>query len=208
MTGERTAGQGRRDLAVLGRRGIEVRQAVVDAIDPETRRVALADGETIAADAIVVALGAELAPERVPGLERTGGLFYYTLSGAERLRDQPAVVGRGRVAVVVADVPFKCPAAPYEAAMPIDHALRRRRVRDRVDVAVYAAEPGPMGVAGPEVSRGVVALLDPRGIDYHPGVKLAAVGDSGHEIRFAGGAKAHCDVLAVVAPTPGAAGGA
>lgn len=198
LTGARTGAQVCRGLDGLGRRGIEVLRGAVTEIDPE-RRTVVAGGERLAADALVVALGADLDPERVPGLATAGNLFY-TLEGAERLRDQVATVERGQVAVVIAAVPFKCPAAPYEAAMLIDHVLRRRRVRDRVTVSVYAAEPGPMGVAGPEVSRGVVALLDQRGIDYHPGVQLASVDAPGATLTFADGSLARYDILAAVAP--------
>jgi len=47
---------------------------------------------------------------------------------------------------------YKCPAAPYEAAMLIDGMLRRRGLRQAVELEIHSAEPGPMGVAGPEAS--------------------------------------------------------
>lgn len=54
---------------------------------------------------------------------------------------------------------YKCPAAPYEAAMLIEAFCRKCGVRDTVQIDVYAAEPAPMGVAGPEVSSAVKSIV-------------------------------------------------
>ena len=70
--------------------------------------------------------------------------------------------------VLVARTPFSCPSAPYEAAFLIDSALRRRGVRDRSEIAVYTPEDLPMPVAGAEVGRELVRMLEERGIEFHP----------------------------------------
>ena len=69
---------------------------------------------------------------------------------------------------------YKCPAAPYEAALLIDAGLRARGVRDRVQVVVRSAEPAPMPVAGANVSAAVRELLADRGIDYQPSRQITA----------------------------------
>jgi sulfide:quinone oxidoreductase len=198
MSGTRKAEQVQRDFAPLARRGIDVRQGEITEIDPERRRVVVG-GEELTGDALVVSLGAALVPERVPGLAEAGGNFY-TVDGARQVFDQVSGVQSGRLAVVVADVPFKCPAAPYEAAMLLEGLLRRRHVRDQVAVTVYAAEPAPMGVAGPEVSRGVVEFIQQRGIEYHPSTKLTRVDAAGKRLFFDTGDEAEFDLLAVVPP--------
>jgi sulfide:quinone oxidoreductase len=63
MVGRRTAESIRRPLARLERRGIEVRFGEVERIDPE-RRVVTVGGETLSADFLVIALGAELDSPR------------------------------------------------------------------------------------------------------------------------------------------------
>jgi len=199
MIGSRTKAQVTRDLGPsLARRGIELRRGEVTEIDPQRRRVVVA-GEELAGEAMVVALGAALVPERIPGLPEAGGNFY-TVEGALQVHGEVSRLQAGHLAVVVSDVPFKCPAAPYEAAMLLEHMLRRRRVRDRVAVTVYAAEPAPMAVAGPAVSHGVVEAVRQRGIDYRPGLKLSRVDASARRLHFEGGEVAEFDVLAAIPP--------
>ena len=198
MSGSRRAEQVQRDLLPVARRGIEVRHGDITEIDPERRRIVV-DGDMLAGDALVVALGATLVPERVPGLAEAGGNFY-TVEGAMRIHDQISNLQRGRVAVLVADVPFKCPAAPYEAAMLLESLLRRHHVRDETTVTVYAAEPAPMAVAGPAVSQGVVEVIGRRGIDYRPSTKVTRVDAAAKRLYFDSGQEADFDVLAVVPP--------
>ena len=69
--------------------------------------------------------------------------------------------------------------------MLLEHDLRKRKVRDRVSVAVYSPEPGPMGVAGPEVSAGVRRLVEERNISYRPQHQVTEVDVSTSTIHFA-----------------------
>src|SRR3990172_974699 len=62
LTGARQPGEVSADLGRLRRHGIELVEAEVQAIDPETRTVATSAGP-LAYDRLVVALGTELAPE-------------------------------------------------------------------------------------------------------------------------------------------------
>jgi NADPH-dependent 2,4-dienoyl-CoA reductase/sulfur reductase-like enzyme len=67
MTGEReSVRQIRRDMAKLKRPGIEWIHAEVRGVDPESRSVET-DAGTFSGDYLVLALGAELAPEQIAG---------------------------------------------------------------------------------------------------------------------------------------------
>ncbi len=198
MVGLRDAASIKRPLKRLERKGIEVRLGEVEKIDPETRQVTVA-GETLHADYLVVTLGAELAPETVPGLQDAGHNFY-TEAGAERLHAALEATRTGRVVVMTAAPAYKCPAAPYEAALLIDAFLRKRGLRDAVTVDVYAAEPGPMGVAGPEMSGAVKQLLEAKGIPYYPEHQVKAVDAAGRRLEFSNGAQVDFDLLAYVPP--------
>ena len=172
MAGSRRPEQVTRPLKGLERRGIEVVIGDVTDIDPTSRTLTVGE-RTLTGDHLVVSLGADWATDRVPGLGDHGHT-YATLPGAQRLAVELARIESGRIVVVTAAPLYKCPAAPYEAALLIDAGLRARGVRDRVQVVVRSAEPAPMPVAGENVSAAVQQLLADRGIDYQPGRQITA----------------------------------
>lgn len=198
MVGQRTAGAITRPLARLARKGIDVRVGTVEHIDPDRRTVTVS-GEKLAADYLVITLGADLSPESIPGLAEAGHNFY-TRSGAESLWTALRDLRAGRIVVLTAAPAYKCPAAPYEGAMLIDGWCRKQGRRDAVQIEVYAAEPAPMGVAGPHVSSAVTQLLAAKGIPYHPGHQVTSVDADRKRLTFASGVQAGFDLLAYVPP--------
>jgi sulfide:quinone oxidoreductase len=196
--GSRTANEIQRPIGELLRRGIEFVQGTIDSIDA-TNRVATVDGRRLAADAIVIALGAELAPDAIPGLAEAGHNFY-TLDGAQSLRDALKAFKGGRIVVMTAGALYKCPAAPYEAAMLIEAALRKRGVREKTTIEMHAAEPAPMGVAGPAVSNAIKAMLHNKRITYSSNQQVESVDPTARVITFSGGSSTAYDLLAYVPP--------
>lgn len=198
MLGWRTPDQIRRPIARLARRGIEVVQGNVERIDP-ARHAVVINGKEQTADYLVIAVGAELAPETIPGLAQAGHNLY-SLAGAQALSAARAKFQRGRIVLLVSAMPFKCPAAPYEAAMLLADDCRRRGVRAAVSIDVYTPEPGPMPVAGPEVSKQVRQMVESKGIGYHPEHSVTQVDAEKKRITFANGASAEFDLLVYVPP--------
>ncbi|MHB1186870.1 NAD(P)/FAD-dependent oxidoreductase [Thiobacillus sp.] len=198
MLGLRAPQQISRPYTALARRGIELLRGRVEHIDP-ARRVVTVDGKELTADYLVIALGAELAPDAVPGLAQAGHNLY-SLAGAEAIRDARLTLTHGRIALLVSAMPFKCPAAPYEAAMLLEWDYRRRGLRDRVQIDLYSPEPGPMSVAGPEASAQVRAMVEQKGIGYHPQEKVASVDPGARRIHFESGVSADFDLLVYVPP--------
>ena len=196
MTGDRRPEQIARPLARLERKGIEIIRGEVERIDP-ARREAVVDGRTLQADHLIVALGAQFAPEAVPGLA-TAGHTFCTLDGAIRLRDALDATRAGRLVVLTAAPAYKCPAAPYEAAMLIDGLLRRRGLRPAVEIALHSAEPGPMGVAGPDVSAAVREMVEQKKIAYHPDHQIARAEEG--RVLFTDGSSLDVDLLVYVPP--------
>ena len=198
MVGLRTAEAIQRPLARLGRKGIEVRLGDIQRIDAE-RRLVTVGGDVFSADYLVIALGADLDPASIPGLTEAGHNFY-TLSGAQALWGALQRFRAGRIVVMTAAPAYKCPAAPYEGAMLLDAWCRKQGIRDAVQLDVYAAEPAPMGVAGPEVSGAVKQLLAMKGISYHPEHQVTTVDAEKKRLTFANGVQVEFDLLAYVPP--------
>lgn len=198
IVGERTPEEFSRPLDRLLRRGIEFRQGSVTRIDPAQRKVEI-DGQTMRADALVIALGAEYSPETISGLVEAG-LCIYTMEGATAIRDALARFSGGRIVILTAAPQYKCPAAPYEAALLVEDCLRKRGVRDKTSIELFAAEPRPMFVAGPEIGAAVRGMVEAHGIAYHPEHQVKEVDAVNRHISFANGATAEFDLLLYVPP--------
>jgi sulfide:quinone oxidoreductase len=198
MTGLRTEKKISRPLSAFAEKGVDVIKGTIERIDPEHKTVQV-DGKEITGDYLVIALGAELTPATVPGLSEAGHNFY-TLAGAEALCEARLKLNSGRIAVLVCGIPFKCPAAPYEAAMLLEYDCRKRKIRDAVQIDLYSPEPGPMGVAGPEVSAQVRQMVEAKDISYYPEHAVTSVDPTKRSISFSNGATGEFDLLAYVPP--------
>ena len=85
MTGDRHPEQITRDVRQLVRPGVELILAEAQAIDLSNRRVQTSV-QTINYDYLIVALGAEMALDAIPGLAESAHT-YYTFDGSIKLRD-------------------------------------------------------------------------------------------------------------------------
>jgi sulfide:quinone oxidoreductase len=71
-------------------------------------------------------------------------------------------------------------------------------MRHKVELSFYSPEPAPMPIAGPAAGDAVQELLAHKGIAFHPGKVLAAVGDQ--ELRFEDGETAPFDLVIAMPP--------
>jgi sulfide:quinone oxidoreductase len=149
-----------RDLAVPS---VRFRRETITAIDPDARRV-VTDGGTYEADILVVALGADYDVAATPGLAEAGHEFY-SVPGAEAVREVLPSFRAGTAIVGVCGAPFKCPPAPSEAAILLDEHLRERGVRadTRIQVVIPFGTPIP---PSPATSEAILARFAERGIEF------------------------------------------
>lgn len=198
MTGDREPEQVRRPLTHLLRRGVELVHAEVRAIDLGRRRIETSAGE-FSHDYLVIALGAELAPGAVPGLSAAAHTFY-TFDGAVGLRDAVRQFSGGRIAVVVAATPYKCPGAPHEGAMLLADFFRRGGLSEKVEIHLFTPEPQPLPVAGPQLGEAVRSLLQAKRITFHALHMLASVNPENRELVFKDQPPFRYDLLVVIPP--------
>jgi sulfide:quinone oxidoreductase len=107
-------------------------------------------------------MGADYDMAATPGLEQ-GGHEYYTMAGAERLRDELAGFEGGRVVLSVLGQPFKCPPAPFEAAFLLHEHFTQRGIRDSVEITSTFPMQRPVPVTG-EIAQMFRDGLAKRGI--------------------------------------------
>lgn len=143
--------------------GVRFRQEAITAIDPEARRVTT-DSGIYDADVLVVALGADYDLNATPGLVEAGNEFY-SVPGAERLREVLPAFSAGRAIVGVTSTPFKCPPAPSEAALLLHDYLTERGVRDACEISLVMPFAVPIPPS-PDSSRALLAAFTERGITF------------------------------------------
>ena len=146
MLGRRSADAVKLYYDDFAKDGVEFRQETVTAIDPAARRVTT-DAGSYDADFLVVAMGADYDMAATPGFE-AGGHEYYTLAGAERLRDALTEFDGGRVLVAVLGQPFKCPPAPFEGAFLLHELFTQRGIRESVQLTSAFPMQRPVPVTG------------------------------------------------------------
>jgi sulfide:quinone oxidoreductase len=197
MTGEKTEQEVTVPKEKVSQKGIAFINTEVNRIDVENGNIGTDQGE-FAYDYLVIALGAELAPEKVPGFE--SAFHMYTLEDAKKLRDALSSFRGGSIRLIVSSTPFKCPPAPYEAAMLIDDYLRSKGLRDKSDIQIFTPEPQPMPIAGPEVGNTVVSMLNEKGIGFHNNTKVSLIDGSSKQIVFEKGTREKYDLLIAIPP--------
>jgi sulfide:quinone oxidoreductase len=144
----------------------------VTAIDPKARRVTTDQG-VHEGDALVVALGADYDFAATPGL-RGGVDEFYSVRGAESLRDVVRSFSAGRAVVGVCGAPFKCPPAPSEAALLLHDLLVERGVRDACEISLVMPFSKPIPPS-PDASEALLEAFSERGIEFVPGKRVASL---------------------------------
>jgi sulfide:quinone oxidoreductase len=197
MTGEKSEQEVTVSKEKVSQKGIKFINTEVNRIDVNNGIVTTGQGE-FEYNYLVVALGAELAPEKVPGFE--SAFHMYTLEDAKKLRDALSSFRRGSIRLIISSTPFKCPPAPYEAAMLIDDYLRSKGLRDKSDIQIFTPEPQPMPIAGPEVGDTVISMLNEKGIGFHNNAKVSSIDGSSKQIVFENGTREKYDLLIAIPP--------
>lgn len=197
MTGEKSEQEVTVPKEKVSQKGIKFINTEVNRIDVNNGIVTTGQGE-FAYNYLVVALGAELAPEKVPGFE--SAFHMYTLEDAQKLRDALSSFRGGSIRLIISSTPFKCPPAPYEAAMLIDDYLRSKGLRDKSDIQIFTPEPQPMPIAGPEVGNTVISMLNEKGIGFHNNAKVYSIDGSSKQIVFETGTREKYDLLIAIPP--------
>jgi sulfide:quinone oxidoreductase len=165
MFGRKTSDAVRLAYSYIEKPGIRFRQETITTIDPEARRVTT-NGGTYDADVLVVALGADYDQAATPGLIE-GGNEFYSMAGAECLREVLPTFSQGHAIVGVTFPSFKCPPAPSECALLLHDYLTARGVRAACDISLVM----PFGVPippSPDSSRALLAAFAERGITFVP----------------------------------------
>ncbi len=194
LVGSEPMNSGWRPLKGLEERGTRVVFGDLSNIDLQAKSIDIG-GETIEADALVVALGAETVPDAVPGLVEHGHDVYDSAqvpAAAEAL----ASMSEGRVAIGIFGAPYRCPPAPYELALLANEAAESRGAK--LDFQTFTPQPMSLPVLGTTGCEVVEGRLGIRGIGFTANAKAERVEPG--RVVLAGGGEFPFDLLLAVPP--------
>lgn len=189
-----------RDERTLLRREVDLVIEQATKVDPEKGLVHLERGGTLEYDYLVFAAGARLVPDQVPGL-RQGSYEFYSLEGAQRLREALRRFRGGRLLVGIAGVPYKCPPAPVEFVFMVEEYLRRRGIRDRSEVTLLS--PLNRAFTIESASKVIQPIMEQRGIKLVTFFNVEEVDPSAGTVSSLEGEKLEYDLLVLVPPHRG-----
>ena len=171
LVGESTLEEGQRPLDSLTRLGVRVMRDPVTRIDPKTRAATMVD-QRIDADALVVALGAELIPNAVTGFQEHA-LNVYDPLGIPHAAQALNEFQGGRLVIGIFGAPYKCPPAPFEMALLINDKLKAKGVKANIEV--FSPQPMSLPILGSVGCDLIETRLADHGIAFHPNHKATSI---------------------------------
>ncbi len=121
----------------VGQGGVDLVRQRATRVDPQARRVILADGSTLDYDRLVLSPGIDIRFDGLPGYDEAASA---TLPHAWKAGEQTILLRRqleamddgGTVIISAPANPFRCPPGPYERASLIAYYLKTRKPRSKI----------------------------------------------------------------------------
>lgn len=195
IKGTRQLEQSKTPLHSITKKGIKFVQDVVTKIDIQQKLVHTTSNQ-FRYDFLIVALGVELDSYTISGL--SSQLILYDINDVLKIRRQIMQINSGKIVFVITSMPYKCPPAPFEAALIINSILKQRKVRDQITMDFYSVGATTLPAAGDQVSKELLEILESEKIKFYGNKKTVSVGMN--SIKFEDGTEAKFDLLIAVPP--------
>ena len=195
INGTRTFEDSTVSLQNLDKYGIDFIQEEICSIDITSQNVHTTN-QSIHYDFLLIAMGAALRPQLVPGLKENG-LNLYDHKQLVDIRNSLLEINSGKIAIVITSMPYKCPPAPFEASLLISQMLRQRNIDDKVEIHIYSPAAITLPVAGHDTSAQLLDMVAAERVVFHPSCKIQTI--KPNRLVFENGAD-DFDLLLVVPP--------
>lgn len=166
------------------RGGIEFVLSEATRIRPQDNTVELANGTALAYDFLVIATGARLVWDAIPGLGPKGfSHSIFTPADAEKTYEAYRLFLQDPGPVVIGAVPgASCMGAGYEYLFNFDHQIRKAGKRKQVHITWVTPEPwlGHFGIGGMRGGEAMLkAFMRMQGLDYRVNAAITEVRPDG-----------------------------
>lgn len=185
--------------------GVNLIQEKINRIFPKENYVELANGQQIPYEILIIATGAKIAPEEIPGMKGSGwqqDVFdFYTFEGALALRNKLRDWEGGKLVVHITEMPIKCPVAPLEFAFLADSYFKNKHMRDKVDITFVTPLSGAF--TKPKATATLQHLLDEKHIHIEADFAVEQIDNERKELIDYGGRTVPYDLLVTVPTNKG-----
>ncbi|MGP8125958.1 MAG: NAD(P)/FAD-dependent oxidoreductase [Nitrososphaerales archaeon] len=171
-------------------------------IDLENRRILTVGGDAFDYDQVILATGAEASPGMIPGLAEGSVNFHAGPNTAMKVWDSVRNFKKGRIGVIIAGEPHKCPPSPDAALFLLDEYLRHRGIRNEVELTLLTPHPKPY--PADNIAEVVAPLFEKRGIKTEPSFTVESVDPSAKKAYSREGDEYAYDLLIAIPPHRGA----
>lgn len=177
----------------------------IELVDAKNNLVKMGSGDQLHYDVLIIATGADIAPEEIPGMagkEWHKSVFdFYTFRGALALRNKLRDWEGGKLVVHVTEMPIKCPVAPLEFSFLADSYFKHKNMRDKVDITYVTPMSGAF--TKPKATEALDHLLGEKGIGIESDFAIAEVDNENKKIIDYSGREIPFDLLVTVPTNKG-----
>jgi sulfide:quinone oxidoreductase len=201
-------GELRRPQRGLPRPEIDFLVEEVEGFDFTGNTVRCQSGRNFGYDHLVISTGCIPSPERIEGLKE-GGDHFYQHTPARQLADKLGKIEKGCIFVTVSfpktpNVPHQCGIAPIETTLMLDDMLRKRGVRDKVEI-IYTYPTVSQLLRNclflqKDPCEVLPTIFERRGIQFQRGFTLDRVDPDAKVVYSAEGGEEHFDILMATPP--------
>ena len=183
-------------------KGVEFINDSADRIQADKNLVLMTDGKSHPYDILIIATGADIAPEEVEGMmgdEWERSIFnFYTFEGALALRNKLRDWEGGNLVIHITEMPIKCPVAPLEFAFLADSYFKHKGIREKVNITYVTPLSGAF--TKPTATKALEHLLKEKNISIVGDFAIEKIDSAGKSIIDYAGKEVSFDLL-VTTPT-------
>ena len=176
-------------------------------VDLENRKISTFSGSSgdeqddYVYDQLIMATGAEASPQLIPGLAEGSVNFHTGPLNARKVWDQVRGFRKGKIAVLIAGVPHKCPPSPDEALFLLDEYFRHQGIRKDVELSLLT--PYPRAYPADKIAKVVGPLFEEKGINVVPFFNVDSVDPQAKKVTSLEGEEQSYDLLIAIPPHRG-----
>ncbi len=185
----------------LLRSEVKFHEDPVDMVNLKEHNIRLRDDGVFPYDHLVVATGASLHPEIIPGLSKGALNFHTTPEESLKIWQALQTFNGGKIVIAIAGLPHKCPPSPNEATFLVDEYLSKRGIREKSEIIF--ATPYPRIYPAAEVSKVVEPLFEEKGVQVRTFFNVDSVDAAKRQVYSLEGETLGYDLLITVPPHRG-----